>query len=60
MHKEICPIIRAAYCSICSIYGHFTDECTDYTAISNRKPKYLELLIPYNLRKEHNITSILF
>jgi len=51
------PTLRAAFCSICSAYGHFVDECANYTAASNRTPQYVEQLIPYHLKKFYGINT---
>ena len=51
------PTLRAAFCSICSAYGHFIDECANYTAVSHRRPEFVEQLIPYHLKKFYGINT---
>jgi hypothetical protein len=58
VHKTECPVLRSAYCSICSTYGHFVDECTDYNAILTRSPQFIEQLLPYEVKHFYNIDTL--
>lgn len=57
MNLEKDPLLEAAFCSICSKYGHFTDECTDSTAVYFRKAQFLEQLIPFEVRRYYGIET---
>lgn len=50
--------IQAAFCTICSKYGHYTRECSDTSAAYYRKPQFMEQLIPHFLRKHYNIQTL--
>ena len=52
-----CPLLHSSYCSVCCSYGHLTDECPDYEVLANRKPHFVEQLIPHSLLRRYNITS---
>lgn len=52
-----CPVLKAAFCSVCNKYGHFFEECKNSTAIFYREPVFLEQLIPYSVRVSYGIES---
>lgn len=55
---RLCPFTQVlSYCSVCATSGHTTSECSDWKTLENRKPHFLEQLIPAHVLDMYGITS---